>query len=377
MSQNKFKRLALSVLGTSVLLTAAFVAPSSSSARPVPQADSAANAGSTVVHRVPSSDQRNAATYWTPARMAKAKPMVKRLDGAPDSATSAPAAADGAASAVAPRTARGKAVPNALVETGAERPMAMGYTYPFPFTRTAVYPTSQYRASSRRVNGKIFFTQNGGNYVCSGTVVTAQNRNQVWTAGHCLSNGAGVFNSSTVFVPAYDGNASSCCPYGTWTANSLVVASDWHNTGSFRRDLGAFNVNPVSGVNIQNRVGGAGFAWNQSRNQDFVDFGYPAASPFNGTSMQNCFAGYAIADTGVGGAGPAPSGIGCDMTGGSSGGSWQIAWGGSSGAVPGYINGHNDYKWSNQPLAMYSPYFDTLANTVRCAIQPRGVNGCP
>ena len=33
---------------------------------------------------------------------------------------------------------------------------------------------------------------------------------------------------------------------------------------------------------------------------------------------------------------------------------------------PGYINGHNDYKYSNQPLAMYSPYQDTLSNTVRC-----------
>ena len=32
----------------------------------------------------------------------------------------------------------------------------------------------------------------------------------------------------------------------------------------------------------------------------------------------------------------------------------------------GYINGHNDYKYSNQPLAMYSPYQDTLSNTVRC-----------
>ena len=34
----------------------------------------------------------------------------------------------------------------------------------------------------------------------------------------------------------------------------------------------------------------------------------------------------------------------------------------------GWVNGHNDYKYINpaQPLAMYSPYYDTLANQLRC-----------
>ena len=51
------------------------------------------------------------------------------------------------------------------------------------------------------------------------------------------------------------------------------------------------------------------------------------------------------------------------MTGGSSGGAWNIDWTTSG---PGYINGHNDYKYTSQPLAMYSPYQDTLSNEVRC-----------
>ena len=51
------------------------------------------------------------------------------------------------------------------------------------------------------------------------------------------------------------------------------------------------------------------------------------------------------------------------MTGGSSGGAWNIGW---SSAGTGYINGHNDYTYSNQAGAMYSPYQDTLSNTVRC-----------
>jgi hypothetical protein len=51
------------------------------------------------------------------------------------------------------------------------------------------------------------------------------------------------------------------------------------------------------------------------------------------------------------------------MTGGASGGAWDIGW---SLTQPGWINGHNDYKYGNQPLAVYSPYQDSLSNVVRC-----------
>ena len=41
-----------------------------------------------------------------------------------------------------------------------------------------------------------------------------------------------------------------------------------------------------------------------------------------------------------------------------------------------YINGHNDYKYINPalPLAMFSPYFDTQANQVRCVAA--AITGC-
>ena len=51
------------------------------------------------------------------------------------------------------------------------------------------------------------------------------------------------------------------------------------------------------------------------------------------------------------------------MTGGSSGGAWFIGW---SDSGEGSIDGHNDYKFNAQPDAMYSPYQDSLSNTVRC-----------
>lgn len=58
-------------------------------------------------------------------------------------------------------------------------------------------------------------------------------------------------------------------------------------------------------------------------------------------------------------------GIPNPMTGGSSGGSWNIQWNGSVGQA-GHINGHNDFTFTNDPSTMYSPSFNSLANTVRC-----------
>jgi hypothetical protein len=45
------------------------------------------------------------------------------------------------------------------------------------------------------------------------------------------------------------------------------------------------------------------------------------------------------------------------------GGAWDIGWNDSS---PGYINGHNDYYYTSQPLSLYSPYLNTISNEVRC-----------
>lgn len=376
MSHTRWMPLTLIAFAAGTLMTPTLVSASTQVA-----ATSAAPGDGIVGQPVSVQKQRAAADYWTPAKMAAAKPLDITVDASKASGGGrSSTAASGAPGTVAPVTTSGKSVntaPLAAVPSGSAGPTPTHYAYPFPFTRTAVAPTSLYTQSSRRQNGKVFFVQNGGNFVCSATVVTSSKKNEVWTAGHCLSDGTSTFNTNTVFVPAYNGNASSCCPYGKWTANGLWTTTRWHFNGDFYRDHGAFTVAPRSGVQIQNRVGAAGFAWNQARDQQFVDFGYPQAAPFNGKSMINCFGATAAVEARFAGDGPAPQAIGCDMTGGSSGGSWQIRWGGSTGGSPGLINGHNSYKWSDQPLAMYSPYVDTLANAVRCASQTAGTLGCP
>jgi hypothetical protein len=375
MSSRRWVPVALGGLAVGVLLAPTMAA----SAHPTTQrlkAPAARSAG-VVTYRVPRAEQAATRAYWTPARMRNAKPLdIVVRKSAPTGRAIAPAAT-GKPGAVAPVTPTGKRVNTSLDASGASGPSALAFSYPFPFTRFNVFPTSLYNSSPRQVNGKVFFTQNGGNFVCSGTSVTATNRNEVWLAGHCVNNGAGVFDSFAEFVPSYNGNASNVAPKGVFVATRFATSSSWNSSGDFSRDLGAMTVGTNSdGVLVQNKVGGAGFAWNQSRDQQFVDFGYPQASPFNGNSMVTCLGATAVADTGVGGSGPAPIGIGCDMTGGSSGGSWQIKWGGSGGNIPGYINGHNDYKYGSQPLAMYSPYFDNTANAVRCILEVSGSNGC-
>src|SRR5215212_31044 len=91
--------------------------------------------------------------YWTPERIRNAKPADRVLSG-----TFAPAA---------------KPV---------RKPAAAAVQVPPPYTSQ---PTS--------TNGKVFFTEAGVNYVCSGTALLSGNKSVVWTAGHCVNDGAGRF----------------------------------------------------------------------------------------------------------------------------------------------------------------------------------------
>jgi V8-like Glu-specific endopeptidase len=337
---------------------------------------SAGRAAGAVTHAVSGAGQRATLRYWTVDKMKRATSLdVVGRPGAPARGGAGPIRS-GTPRAVAPSPPSGHPAGSPLTARRLSRSPALAQSYPYPFTRGPVMPKSKYTKYPWSVNGKLFFTQNGGNFVCSGTSVTAAHLNEVWTAGHCVSNGAGKFDSFAEFVPAYNGAAKNPAPEGVFVANYLSTSSDWHHYSDLSRDLGAIRVNKnANGVSLGHAVGTAGFAWNQPRHETFVDFGYPQAAPFNGRSMIVCRATTAAADTLVGGSGAAPTGIGCDMTGGSSGGSWDVRWNGTAGNA-GYINGHNDYHYIAHPRAMYSPYFDRVANVVRCAVEPSGIHGC-
>jgi hypothetical protein len=295
---------------------------------------------------------RSTIEYWSPARMKAARTVrmpapstrTPRLGAAlrPDAE---PGHLDG--------SSRGGGAPTAALTP------ADAYTYPFPFTRYAV-EAALYETYPYRTVGRIFFRQNGVDYACSGASVAGSPRQVVYTAGHCLSDGAGVFSRKVVFVPAYrDGKA----PYGVFPALNLWVTTGWHEDSDFTYDLGAFNVGRnAAGQLLRNRVGYLGFAWNQSPEQHWNVLGYPSSSPFTGRTMQVCQASYAADDLAVEGSGPWPTGIGCDMTRGSSGGPWVVGWKRSN-----WLNGVNSYKYDSQPLATYGPYFDDAAVGILCA----------
>jgi V8-like Glu-specific endopeptidase len=307
--------------------------------------------------------------YWTPARLAAAKNAdVLTVAGTPKTAPVKETSNSGTPHTVPGGLPGGAKAPAASTK-GA--PITEAFSYPYPYDSWTV-PAADYTKYPWRVNGKIFFTNDGIGFVCSGTVIPSasgsSNENEVWTAGHCLANTEsldGNWDSSLLFIPAYNGTKKNFAPLGeyAWTGGATTTSA-WFNSRDLSEDEAAFTVGTNSlGQTLGNVTGWAGFAWNFGTDQQFVAFGYPAASPYNGNTMITDVAASAALDTGIGGAGSPPIAIGNPMTGGSSGGGWMMGW---SDTGTGWVNGHNDYKYTSQPLAMYSPYQDSLSNTVRC-----------
>ena len=206
-----------------------------------------------------------------------------------------------------------------------------------------------YTSAPTRTNGKVFFSDGGSNYVCSGTALLSGNKSTVWTAGHCVHDGASNFHTNWTFVPAY---ADGSRPYGTWTARTLLTTGGWANNGDFSYDTGAAVVSTNGGSALTDVVGGRNIAFNTARNQQYAAHGYPAAPPFNGQRLWVCNSPLIYNDTS---ANPPTMGIDCDMTGGSSGGGW-IA-GGSVVSV-------NSYGYTTLPNVMFGPYQGSVAQSL-------------
>jgi len=200
--------------------------------------------------------------------------------------------------------------------------------------------------------GRVFFTYQGRRASCSGNAVTSGNKSTVITAGHCVKLD-GAFHTDWAFVPAYDnGNA----PYGTWTARATMATPQWVASEDINYDVGAAVVNQLNGRNLTDVVGGQGVAFNQARGQDMYAFGWPAASPYDGTKMIYCSGATfnALISDGLG--------MTCDMTGGSSGGPWFQRFDEAAGT--GLVNSVNSYKINFIPTWMFGPYFGADAQNL-------------
>jgi V8-like Glu-specific endopeptidase len=111
--------------------------------------------------------------------------------------------------------------------------------------------------------------------VCTATIITAANKDTIWTAGHCVSNGKGHWYSSFLFIPGRHADAD---PYGSFGVARVSAPKGWVDHGLSQYDMAALALAPNHGGTAQQQAGSQGwhfggsrFAWPGLR-----IFGYPA-----------------------------------------------------------------------------------------------------
>ncbi|MFJ4188973.1 trypsin-like serine peptidase [Kitasatospora sp. NPDC089509] len=198
------------------------------------------------------------------------------------------------------------------------------------------------RDRSLAVFGKVFLRNSTEALVCSGTVIADPvhpgKSNLVWTAAHCLHEGKnGKAMSDVVFVPSFDGTASSeqqVQPFGAWAGLRYIVAPQWVAEGGERGgpvsqfDFGVVRVAPPAGArSLEETVGGSipvRFEVAREQLTSMAVFGYPAAAPFDGRRLDFCESPVRPTRLSFDAARPTMLVVGCTMTGGSSGGGWVV-----------------------------------------------------
>jgi len=298
-------------------------------------------------------DVSDAAAYWTPQRMAQAQ-AVQPAVSTEGSAPSAQGVVDPHSSAGwAPKALGGSQAQIEVGLNGDAQPDGECYHCAVPFTRYFYF--AEYKQYPASTVAKIFFTNDGGNYVCSGSVLYT---NLVDTAGHCVANTDGTHQWSTnvLVCPSYKAGVDP--KIGCWAGSNLWTKTAWKTNGSYEWDFGEIVTSTCGTVNckpIANVTGFLGYCYGCGYDQNWTALGYPAAAPFDGTKIVDCQSQFGFTDSeGNNQGGPDSASIGCDTTGGTSGGPWIIGWGSSN-----YLNGHNDWRHTSQTREMNTPYYDS------------------
>jgi V8-like Glu-specific endopeptidase len=258
--------------------------------------------------------------YWTPQRMRSATPMNLKASPGEVARTSPGTRA---------ASTRGPSVTIPPTRGQSSRPTRTATEIPDP----TQYPY--------RTQGKLFFTWKGGGYVCSATVVNTPTKRVIFSAGHCAVD-QGVWSKNVAFVPGYHNTVR---PYGTFVATRLYSISGWINSENDSYDVSAAVLGGTR--KVASVVGSRGIEWNLPRQQQFVSYGYPAGSPFNGEKLWSCPSPFKGLDPYS--YNPQTQWITCNMTGGSSGGGWIVQ--------NQYLNSVNSYGYIGVNNRMYGPYF--------------------
>lgn len=278
---------------------------------------------------VPSSQTRQALSFWTPARMRAAKPLDLEAPGGAKVTFDRSLGESGESPRVFP--------PLPAPEASASSSFEM---VPDPTAETT------------RQNGVIFFETFFGLGRCSGTSVNAPNYSVVFTAAHCIHTG-GRYGSwidfHWVFVPGYRYGQR---PFGVFPAKWIDTTRQWRASGSENFDVGAAVVGRNErGQLLAKAVGGTGIAWGLKARQVFDVHGYPAGEPFDGETQRLCaqtpFLGHDTNSFLT--PGPLNLAVDCDVTGGASGGGWTIG--------KGILNSVTNYGYGDDPHTDFGAYF--------------------
>lgn len=273
--------------------------------------------------------QQHTQGFWTAERMRAATPLdVTAVPGA----ARTPVATTAAPTAVAPTAAAPAASPTAFPQAGG------AWT-----GGGAVVKTS----------GRVFFTMGSRTASCSGNSITSANGSTVMTAGHCVKY-QGAWHTNWVFVPAYDNGTA---PYGQWSATKTFATDQWAASEDMNMDVGLAVVAPLNGQTLSQAVGAQGVLFNGGYNKKMYSFGFPAAAPYDGTKLVYC-SGNSGKDFLL----TKDHGLGCNMTGGSSGGPWFQDFNEATGL--GTQVSVNSFGYTFLPNRMYGPY---LGNEAKAA----------
>ncbi|MDA0713558.1 MAG: hypothetical protein O2897_06185 [bacterium] len=231
--------------------------------------------------------------------------------------------------------------------------------YPFPYTRyqtsilTKVYPESTI--------GKLFVTIGDHDYVCSASVIR---NNLLITARHCIYDyETNRWATNVVFYPGYDNGANlKLSSSGGWAARQLFTWTS--DAESFRYDIAfiqTYNYHKTGCASkpgnhqIAEYTGYLGYKYGGSYEDRHIDvFGYPQSSPFSGRYPYQCetIAASFNADN--------TFGVGCDFTGGSSGGPWLDQYRLGESGDYNRVTSVTSFKWTgpNGALSINGPEFE-------------------
>lgn len=310
------------LLTVGALFTGGLVQAGAADAAPAP----APAAPPAAVHTASVTEQHRARTFWTAERMREATPR----DPEPTERA-----------AMTLKAPRPHGSPSSVAATPALASFPQAGS---PWTGGGAVVTT---------SGRVFFTFQGRTASCTGDAITSQNASTVITAGHCVKY-QGSWHTNWVFVPGYDnGNA----PYGQWTAAKTLTTPQWEASEDINYDVGTAVVAPLNGRTLTSVVGAQGIQFNGGYNKPMYSFGFPAASPYDGTKLIYC-----SGDSSKDFLFSQDHSLGCNMTGGSSGGPWLTGFDEATGT--GLQVSVNSFGYAFLPNRMFGPYFGDVVKAL-------------